>query len=265
MKRALPFLSICLLASLCALPALAKDKDKVEKVKFDFNGKSREYSLLIPGSAAPTAPLPTVLLLHSQGGWASDVMGAWKGYASRQGFMVVAPESTNNTMWDSKVDGADFLHAAMLDANKRHPIDPTKVFIFGDDSGGIYGYEIALFDSQDWGSACAEHAIMDTSNYSLFNLAQRKTAFQDWVGTEDPDHPLRVMVLEHDSFTNAGFLFDLKQIPNSTGSYGNVVDQVNEGCYNFFLKHPLPAPGAEYLVNAAAAAPAAPAATPAPK
>lgn len=256
MKRTLPFLSICLLAALCALPALAKDKDKVEKVKFDFNGKSREYSVLIPGSASPTTPLPAVLLLHNQGGWASDVMGAWKGYASRQGFMVVAPESTSNDMWDSKSDGTDFLRAAMLDADKKHPIDPTKVFIFGDDSGGIYGYEVALFDSQDWGAACAEHAILDTSNYSLFPHAVRKTAFQDWVGGEDPDHPLRVMVLEHDAFTKAGFVFDLKIIPNSPGTYGNVMDEVNEGCYNFFMKHPLPAPGAQYLVDAAAATPA---------
>lgn len=264
MKRALPFLSVCLLAALCALPALAKDKDKAEKVKFDFNGKSREYLVLIPGSAPANKPLPAVLLLHYQGGWDTDAMGDWKGYASRQGFIAVAPESTSNNMWNSSLEGPDFLHAVMLDVNKKHPIDPTKVFIFGNDSGGNYGFEIAIFDSQDWGAACAEHAVLDTANYSLFPHAVRKTAFQDWVGSEDQDHPLRVMVLEHDAFLKAGFEFDLKIIPDSPGDYGGAtMDQVNEGCYNFFMKHPLPAPGAQYLVNADAAGPAA--ATPTPK
>jgi poly(3-hydroxybutyrate) depolymerase len=255
MKRAAMLLSVCALALLCALPAQAKDK--VQVVHFDYNGKQRTYSLLIPGNASPTAPLAAVMLLHYQGGWASDVMGVWHNFASLQGFIAIAPESTNNTMWDSKVDGPDFLHAVMLDANKKHPIDPTKVFIFGDDSGGIYGFEIALFDSLNWGAACAEHAILDTSNYSLFKLAQRKPAFQDWVGSEDQDHPLRVMNLEHDAFTGAGFAFDLKIIPDSPGTYGNVYDRVNEGCYNFFMKNPLPAPGAGYLAAAASAAPAA--------
>jgi poly(3-hydroxybutyrate) depolymerase len=251
MKRLVVLLSVCFLA----LPALAKDK--VQTVKFDFNGKQRTYSLMIPGSAAPTGPLPAVLLLHYQGGYASDVMKYWDSFASHQGFIAIAPESTSNNMWDSKVDGPDFLHAVILDVNKKHPIDPTKVYLFGDDSGGIYGYEIALFDSQDWAAACAEHAIMDTRNYSLFKLATRKPAFQDWVGSEDQDHPLRVMTLEHDAFTQNGFPFDLKIIPDSPGTYGNVYDHVNEGCYNFFMKNPLPAPGAPYLAAAGSAAPAA--------
>ena len=263
MKRFTLLFSAALLALLTALPACAKDKDKVEHVKFQFNGKQRDYSVLIPSSAAPTAPLPVVMLLHYQGGWASDVMGLWHGFASRQGFIAVAPESTNNTMWDSRSDGPDFLHAVLLDVQKKHPIDPTKVFMFGDDTGGNYAIEVGLYDSQDWGAICAEHAIIATTNYDLFQHAERKVPFQVWVGDSDDDHPLRVMALEHDAFVKAGFPFDLKIIQNSSGTYGNVYDEVNEGCWNFFVKNPLPAPGAPYLVNAAsapapAAAPAAP-------
>jgi poly(3-hydroxybutyrate) depolymerase len=256
MKRTAFLLAVCALAALSALPALAKDKDKVEHVRFQFNGKDRQYSLLIPTSASPTTPLPAILLLHDQGGWASDVMGLWHNFASRQGFIAIAPESTNNTMWDSKVDGPDFLHAVVLDAAKKHPIDPTKVFMFGDNTGGIYAMAVGIFDSQNWGAICTTHAIVPTDDYKLFPHAERKIAFQDWVGDSDDDHPLRVMDLEHDAFTQAGFEFDLKIIPDSPGTYSNVYDEVNEGCYNFFTKHPLPAPGAPYLAAAEAAAPA---------
>jgi poly(3-hydroxybutyrate) depolymerase len=260
MKRIARLLPIGCLALLSALPALAKDK--VQTVKFDFNGKQRTYSLLIPSKASPTEPLPAVMLLHYQGGWASNVMMYWHDFAALQGFIAIAPESNSNTLWDSKVDGPDFLHAVMVDAAKKHPIDPTKVFMFGDDSGGNYGIELALFDSQDWGAVCAEHAIIATNNYSLFKDAQRKIPFQVWVGDSDDDHPLRNMTAEHDAFTGAGFPFDLKIIQNSVGDYGNQYDRINEGCYNFFMKNPLPAPGAAYLAAAEAAAPAAAPAAP---
>jgi poly(3-hydroxybutyrate) depolymerase len=257
MKRISVLLSVCFLGLLCTLPASAKDKDKVQTIHLQFNGKDRTYLLLVPNSAAPTALLTAVMLVHAQGGWASDVMGMWKGKASREGFMLVAPESSSNTMWDSRYDGPDYLHAVLEDANRKHPIDPTKIFMFGDDTGGIYAYEIGIYDSQNWGAVCAEHAIVSSDAYNLFPHAQRKIAFQDWVGDKDDDHPLRTMALEHDAFTKAGFPFDLKIIQNSSGSYGNVYDQVNDGCYNFFVKNPLPAPAPDLAEQApAAAAPA---------
>jgi poly(3-hydroxybutyrate) depolymerase len=257
MKHSALWFTAALLALGSALPACAKEKDKVQNIKFDFNGKQRTYLVQIPDSAAPTAPLPVVMLIHAQGDYDSGPMSMWKSFASREGFIVVSPEATSNTMWNSQVDGPDYLHAVLADVNKKHPIDPTKVFMFGDDTGGIYAMAVGIYDSQDWGAVCTEHAIVSTDDYQLFPHAQRKIAFQDWVGDSDDDHPLRVMSLEHDAFVKAGFPFDLKIIMNSSGTYGNVYDQVNEGCYHFFMQHPLPAPGASYLAApAAAAAPA---------
>jgi poly(3-hydroxybutyrate) depolymerase len=254
-----PSFALALLVSLLAvLPASAKPKDKVDHVNFTFKGKQRTYSVQIPTAPDPAKPLPLVMLLHSQGGWASDVMGLWHNFASHEGFIVVAPESMVNTMWDSTVDGPEYLHAILLDVAKKHPIDPTRVYLFGDDSGGIYGIEIGIVDSQNWAATCARASIIDTSNYALFKHAQYKEPFEVWVGDNDADHPLRVLALEHDAFTKAGFPFDLKIIPNSPGSYGNVYDEVNDGCYKFFTEHPLPAPGAAYLTTA----PGATAATP---
>ncbi|MGC2638698.1 MAG: hypothetical protein WA294_16060 [Acidobacteriaceae bacterium] len=263
MKRTASLLAACALGLLSVLPACAKGKDKIEHVKFQFNGKDREYSLVVPVSADPSKPLPAIMLLHYQGGYAADVMKYWSSFAGRQGFIAVAPESTSNDMWDSRYDGPDFLHAVLLDVAKKHPIDPTKVYMFGDDSGGIFGMAVGLYDSQNWGAVCAEHAIVPTTDYNLFAHAERKIPFQVWVGDSDDDHPLRVMAIEHDDFTKAGFPFDLKIIQNSVGDYGNLYDQINEGCYNFFMKNPLPAPGVPYLAAAEAAAPpAAPAAAP---
>lgn len=262
MKRSALFCSAVLLALLTALPACAKDKDKAEHVKFQFNGKDREYLVQIPGSAAPNTPLPVVVLIHDQGDYDTGPMGMWKSYASHEGFMIVSPEATSNTMWNYQIDGPEFLHAVLLDVNKKHPIDPTKVYLFGGDTGGVFAVPVGFLDSQDWGAVCGIRIIVPTEDYSYFSHAVRKIPIQVWVGDSDDDHPLRVMTLEHDAFVKAGFPFDLRIIPNSEGNYGKVYDQVNESCYKFFMKNPIPAPGAPYLVQAGAGA-AAPAATPA--
>ncbi|MFY9745383.1 MAG: PHB depolymerase family esterase [Acidobacteriaceae bacterium] len=233
-----PLLLSCFFLSLFAvLPACAKSKDKVEHETFTFNGAPREYLVQIPSAASPTAQLPVVVLIHDQGGWATDVMGAWQGLASSRGFIAIAPESLHNTMWDSTVDGPAYLHAVVDEVAKKHPIDRSRVYLFGVLSGGVYATAVGIYDSEYWAATAVHAAIMDPSNYSLFSHAVRKEPFEDWVGDQDADHDLRLMGNEHDAFVKAGFPFELKIIPNSSGSYGNVEDEVNEGSWKFFTKY----------------------------
>jgi poly(3-hydroxybutyrate) depolymerase len=221
------------------LPAAAKSKDKVERASFTFGNQSREYSFQIPANAAPTHALPAVVLLHAQGGWASDVMGLWHDFAGRTGFIVIAPESLSNTMWNSQVDGPDFLHAVVAEVSKKHPIDPNHVYLFGEDTGGVYATALGLYDSQYWSATCVHAAILDPTNYSLFQHAARKEPFEEWVGSQDPDHDINMLTNERDAFTRTGFRFELKVIPNSAGAYGNIYDQVNEGCWKFYNQYGL--------------------------
>lgn len=227
-------------------PAFAKSKDKVENASFTFNGHSRNYSFQIPSSADPAKPLAAVVLLHSQGGWASDVIGLWHEYAGRTGFIVIAPESLSNTMWNSQVDGPDYLHAVVAEVSKKHPIDMNHVYLFGDDSGGVYATALGLYDSQYWNATCLRASILDPSNYSLFQHAVRKEPFEDWVGSEDADHSIQMLGNEHDAFVKAGFPFQLKVISNSPGSYGGAVaDEINEGCWKFYNQYGLGGSGAK--------------------
>lgn len=227
------------LALLAALPAAARSKDKVQHLSFTFSSHSRNYSLLVPESADPAKPLPAVVLLHPQGGWASDVMGLWASYANRTGFIAIAPESLSNTVWDSQNDGPDFLHAVVADAAQKHPIDSSRVYLFGQDSGGVYALAIGIYDSSFWGATCVDGALLDPSNYSLFQHAVRKEPFEAWVGSDDPDGRIPLFTNERDAFQHAGFPFELKVIPNSPGLYGNVYDEVNEGCWKFYSKYSL--------------------------
>lgn len=259
MKPGPLLLSALLLALLAAAPASAKTKDKPDHGSFTFNGQKRDYSYQIPSAADPKTPLPAVVLLHDQGGWASDVIGAWKGLASQRGFIIIAPESLHNTQWDSQVDGPPYLHAVVDEVAKIHPIDRSRIYLFGLLGGGVYATAIGIYDAGYWAATAVHAAIMDPSNYSLFAHAPRKEPFEDWVGDQDGDHPLRMLSNEHDAFVKAGFPFELKIIQNSVGSYGSsngsVCDEVNEGSWKFFTKYHLD-------TGAAPTTAAVPAATP---
>jgi poly(3-hydroxybutyrate) depolymerase len=239
MKRAFVLFSALSLALFAALPGAARSKDKVQHLSFTFNNHPRNYSLLVPESADPSKPLPAVVLLHPQGGWASDVMGLWSSYANRTGFIAIAPESLSNTEWNSQADGPDFLHAVVADAAKKHPIDPSRVYLFGQDSGGVYALAIGIYDSGFWGATCVDGALLDPSNYTLFQHAVRKEPFEDWVGSDDPDDRIDLFTNQLSAFKRAGFPFELKVIPNSPGVYGNVYDEVNEGCWKFYSRYTL--------------------------
>lgn len=241
MRSCLPLIATLLFVPLATLPAAAKGKDKPEGGTFTFNGQQRSYSCQIPSSADPTTPLPVVVALHDQGGWASDMMGAWKGLASQRGFILIAPESLHNTLWDSQVDGPAYLHAVVDEVAKKHPIDRTRVYLFGLLGGGVYATALGLYDSTYWAATSVHAAIMDPSNYGLFAHAARKEPFEDWVGDQDGDHSPRMLANEHDAFVKAGFPFELHIIPNSSGTYWNVLDEVNEGSWKFFTKYHLDA------------------------
>lgn len=243
MKRRLLLLPVLLAGFVALPPASAKSKDKPEHGSFTYNGQKRDYSYQIPSAADPKTPLPVVVALHDQGGWASDVMGSWKGLASIRGFIVIAPESLHNTMWDSQVDGPAYLHAVVEEVAKVHPVDRSRIYLFGLLGGGVYATALGIYDADFWAATAVHAAIMDPTNYSLFAHAPRKEPFEDWVGDQDSDHPLRLLSNEHDAFVKAGFPFELKIIPNSSGTYWNVQDEVNEGCWKFFTQYHLDVPG----------------------
>lgn len=230
-------------ALLMALPALAKSKDKVEHASFAFNGHDRVYYYQIPSAADATAPLPAVVLLHAQGGYSTDLTGVWHQLASQEKFIIIAPESLSNMIWDSKVDGPDYLHAVVAEVAKKHPIDQRRVYLFGESTGGVYATAVGLFDSQYWAATAVHDAKLDASNYSLFKYAQRKEPFALWLGDRDPNLKVDEAQNEKEAFTAAGFPFLLKVMVFSNGEYGGNYDQVNEGAWKFFQQNQLPGPG----------------------
>lgn len=239
MRRAVRAMCVGAATLMMVVPGFAKSKDKVDHEKFTFDNQPREYSVQIPEGVNATKPLPVVVLLHDQGGWASDVMGLWKDYAAHTGFIAVAPEALHNTLWSSQTDGPPFLHAVVDEVNKLHPVDRTRVYLWGEGGGGVYAMAVGLYDSQYWAATAVHAGILDPSNYGLFQHAARKEPFELWVGDQDPNLAINMCTNEQEAFKKAGFPFELKVMINSPGAYINNYDEINEGSWKFFTKYHL--------------------------
>jgi len=230
-------------ALLLAAPAHARRKkpnDPVERRTFTFNGVHRTYFCLIPGAPDPRAPLPVVVLLHGSDHVGSEMTSAWRGLASQQGFILVAPNSLHTEVWNLQSDSPAFLHAAVQQVAALHPIDPNRIYLFGHSGGANYAIVLALLDSQYFAAVGAHAGSLDPANRNLFQFARRKTPIALWVGDQDPLFPVTTAMETRDMFAAHGFPVQLTVIPNHGHFYEAVSQPVDQQAWEFFRRNPLP-------------------------
>ena len=212
--------------------------DPVERLTFTYNGVQRAYFCLIP-SAADAAALPVVVLLHGSDHDGSEMTNAWRGLATQEKFILVAPNSLHSHVWNSQVDSAAFLHAVVEQVAARHAVDPKRIYLFGHSGGANYALALALLDS-GYFAAVGAHAGSLDDNEKLFRYAQRKTPVALWVGDEDPLFPVPTVKATRDAFAAHGFPVQLTVIPNHRHFYEEDSKRVNAEAWEFFGRNAMP-------------------------
>ncbi|MDR3419353.1 MAG: PHB depolymerase family esterase [Nevskia sp.] len=105
------------------------------------NGTSRNYVVLRPDPAPPSAPL--LLLLHGVGGTAAGManLAQVAGYVSAQGFWAVMPQGINDSWNDDPTTGNDddvqFISQLIDTLVAAGGIDATRVYAAGISNGGF--------------------------------------------------------------------------------------------------------------------------------
>jgi poly(3-hydroxybutyrate) depolymerase len=237
-------LGILLAALLLTLPAPAardkdKDKDKVGRQTLTIDNQLRKYFCLIP-NAAPD-PLPVVVLLHGSGNTGQQMTAAWSDLASRERFIIAAPNSLRSEIWDSDSDGPAFLHAVVAAIAARHPIDPHRVYLFGHSGAAGFALALALIDSDYFAAVGAHAAALAPENAALFPYAHRKMPIALWVGAEDNRVSADQVHATRDAFAAHGFTVRVTVIPFAGHAFeGSAADKVTRAAWDFFQPLHLP-------------------------
>jgi predicted esterase len=230
--------------ALCVLLAAltASAKEKVTKFAFQFQGKSRTYYSFVPEIAGA---MPVVVLLHGSGRNGQIMADAWKDLAAKEHFIVAAPDAWDSAGWSTQADPPAFLHAVVEQVAAQHPIDQSRIYLFGHSAGAVFSLVLALIDSEYYAAAAVHAGTLSADQYNLFQYAERKMPVAIWVGDRDSNFPLDLVNATKKEFDKNRIPLELTLIANHDHNYYAISDEVNRKAWEFLKKSRLEPPVAE--------------------
>lgn len=232
----------CWLFALCAfllaVPAFAKQK--ITKLTFDFGGHARVLYVVLPER---DGPMPVVVLLHGSGRNGEIMAQAWKDLAGREGFIVAAPDAFEPAGWGSIVDPPEFFPAIVEQIRAIHPVDASRVYLFGHSAGAAYALFLAVVDSDVFAATAIHAGALQANPEGLFEQAERKMPIAIWVGDRDPFFPVDEVERTRRLYATNGFDIKVHLIPNHDHNYYVISDEVNAKAWAFLKAIRLPTPG----------------------
>jgi poly(3-hydroxybutyrate) depolymerase len=210
---------------------LSTGNETTIKDTFQFAGNSRTYYSFIPDVKGP---LPIVVLLHGSGRNGQVMIDAWKDLASREHFILAAPDASNAAGWAFKTDSPAFFHAVVEQVKARHSIDESRIYLFGHSAGAVHALVLAIVDSRFY-AAAAVHAGALPPGYEklLFAQADRRMPIAIWVGDKDPLFSIEAINSTKQQFEANGFQIKLSIIPDHDHNYYLIASEINQQAWDF--------------------------------
>jgi len=122
---------------------------------FEFEGRTRDYMVLLPDNFRDTTNFPLMIYLHSYGWTAQQGMDytLMNLVADTSGFIVVYPNAVDmvwnsgvgeNPDWpDPDVDDVGFINALIDTLSNHYSINLKRVYACGFSNGGFMSYKLA--------------------------------------------------------------------------------------------------------------------------
>jgi len=227
---------LALLFGLLLAPGPGLGRETLSRDSLSIGGVQRTYYLYVPEITSGRAP--AIVLLHGTGGNGLFMVRRWQKVAAREGILLIAPDSLHsNSGWVLDNDGPDFIRAVILTAAAKTPIDPHRIYLFGQSGGAAYSLTLGMLESQYF-AAVAFHAggWRRAAEYQFVNFAKRKIPISMWVGDEDTYFPLLSVQNTERVLVSNGFPAELHILKGRTHSYRDVDADFNDGVWDF-LKH----------------------------
>lgn len=213
--------------------ALASAEEITSKFTFDYAGKTRTYFSYMPDGGGP---LPLVLLLHGSGRNGEIMVNAWKKLASKEQFIVAAPDAHDSSNWDLNSDPIGFFHAVIERVKAKHAIDEHRIYLFGHSAGACFTLFLAVLDSNYFAAAALHAGALTPQNYTLFDYIDQRMPIAIWVGDHDSFFPMDIVLATKKEFEAHGFHIELSVMPQHDHNCYDVSDRVNGEAWAFLKK-----------------------------
>jgi poly(3-hydroxybutyrate) depolymerase len=200
---------------------------------FEFAGLKRSYTLLAPSSAA-ASPAPLLVLLHGSYGSGAAMVSWWASVAEQEGIVLVGPEAREREAWQLRADGPQFIRALIDTVAARHPIDRTRIYLFGTSGGAVYSLTLSMLESQLFAATAIHAGAWRTPNeFRAVPYAKRKIPIAMFIGDKDEYFPLFAVRKTQSALEQAGHPVSVTVIPGHNHPYASVALEVNRSAWEF--------------------------------
>jgi poly(3-hydroxybutyrate) depolymerase len=161
-----------------------------------------------------------------------SLIDPWKDLATKNGIILVAPDSSDSTQWNQSADGPEFIHAVVEGAKSKYPIDPRRVYLFGHSAGAVYALYLAAVQSEYFAATAIHAGALLQSDFGIIDVATRKMPIAIWVGTNDPFFSTTLVRATRDAFNSRGFSLQLTEIPGHDHNYYAIAAKINPAVWD---------------------------------
>ena len=240
-NRTRMFLALCLV--MCTAARGAASSNETSRTA---HCSASEQTYLLSSPNIPSRekekdqPLPAIVLLHGAGDKPSNMLAAWRHFAAKHKIVLLAPDLPRDPKFEDAAP--QIFRCVVEDARKQVPIDPARVYLFGNSMGGYLAYDAAMFESEYF-AAIAVHGMRIADDYQwIVTRARRKTPIAIYIGDRDQFFTQDSVRKTRNLLRKAGFPVHYVELDNHDHNYYALADEINEDAWRFLKENTLPRP-----------------------
>ena len=228
------------LGLLLLLTCFPGPSDQIKKQKLESQGKQRNYYLFVPASASQTNNPALLVLFHGSGRNGLSLVEKWKDLASKEGLIIVGPDSSSSEGWRIPDDGPEFIHDLVEALIKQYRVDPHRVYMFGHSAGAVFGLNLAMMESEYFaGLAVHAGSWRSKEEYVNIDLARRKIPIKIIVGDRDNFFSLDSVRATESALKDRQFPIEVKIMKGHDHWYYDLAPEINEDAWSFLRQNTL--------------------------
>jgi poly(3-hydroxybutyrate) depolymerase len=236
---------ISVLVAGLGLPAAAPQQVLPEGIKHKFLRSGREtesYYVYIPPKAPKDTPLPLMLVVAAENENGMNDIAGWATVAEANNVILVGPNiGSFSADWDRLYDHPEWIHQAIEDTRKEHPVDGRRMYAWGDSSGGAFAMYLAFLESNYFAAAAVHGAVIRNFRYQMADLAARKIPIAYYIGTRDPVWRLEQTRAVRDALTTRGFPLHYVELKGADHNFFAHRDDVVNDAWEYLTQYALEA------------------------
>ncbi len=164
--------------------------------------------------------LPLLIVLHGETENASNLFQLWDSIAKKNQTVLIAPQALytigdGHYQWGTIAEGRDIVTKAIAEAEKKYPIDTSKIYIMGFSQGATIALNMALSTPERFAGVIAIAPRYLHKLVALEKLKNHLPAVYLANGENEDPHILANNQLAKNLLSDAGLKVELKLFRNT--------------------------------------------------